>query len=166
MANVLMTRIAKKPRKVKPRKSKPRIKKKKALTPKQRSRAAKRGWQTRKRKERELLKRIKEGKATQLAAEPALEGMQAVRAYQVLHRMQGKLPEGLDAEATEAVQLWIDEQIKDYVKDYFVDADDDTVIRARLYAAEEAGRFEEEVTRISEEYNMAEHEVYTLWLSP
>lgn len=158
MANVLMTKYNRKPRKVKRKKAKPRIRKKKPLTPKQRSAAAKRGWKTRKKKEREALALIKLGKARQLQADPTLEIVQQTRVYQFVNKLRGAMP-------TPEQQAFIDEQIREFAEEH-MEADDESVIRARLFAAEEAGRFEEEVSRLADEFNMSEREIYTLWVSP
>lgn len=158
MANVLMTKYTKKPRKVKRKKAKPRIRKKKALTKKQRARAAKKGWKTRKRNEREMLKLIKLGKERNLVANPALQIVQIARVYQFVDKLKGALP-------GEKEQLWIDEQIREFAHEHMED-DDESVIRARLFAAEQNGTFDEELTRLAEEFDMSEREVYTIWISP
>lgn len=158
MANVLMTKYTKKPRKVKRKKAKPRIRKRKARTAKQRSRAAKKGWKTRKKNEREQLKLIKLGKERNLALDPALNIIQITRVYQFVNKLKGNLPSPKE-------QVWIDEQMKEFAEEH-MEADDESVIRARLFAAEQNGTFDEELTRLAEEYDMTEREIYTIWVSP
>ena len=158
MANVLMTKYTKKPRKVKRKKAKPRIRKRKSRSAKQRSRAAKKGWKTRKKNEREQLKLIKLGKERNLALDPALNIIQITRVYQFVNKLKGNLPSPEE-------QLWIDEQMKEFAEEHMED-DDESVIRARLFAAEQNGTFDEELTRLAEEFNMTEREVYSIWISP
>jgi len=146
------------PRKVKRKRSKPRIKKKKVLTKKQRSAAAKRGWKKRKQRQRELLALIKLGKEKALAADPALEIIQITQVYQFVNKLRGAMP-------TDAQQAFIDQQIKDFADEH-MDVDDESLIRARLFAAEQNGTFDEELRRCAAEFGMTEGEVFTLWVSP
>lgn len=168
MANVLMTKYNKKPRKVKRKKAKPRIRKPKARTAKQRSRAAKKGWKNRKKREREFLKKAREDRkkkgkkgAVQQQAELELILRDLVLKRGDILAQIRSMPEDDREEALEKI-------IHAYGEVNFVeiDAEDEELlkIRARLRMADEEGNLEEVMHEISEEYNMPPNEVYTQWL--
>jgi len=161
MANVLMTRIAKKPRKVKPPKAKPRIKKKKVLTPKQRSRAAKKGWKNRKKREREFLRKARKDQQTKGGLAPEIVG-------QIVHAIEASkimlMIEPFDREHKEAA---LEQIIQMYAAQNLVQIEEDpeqVAIRTRLRIADSEGNLEEIMELIQREYGMSPQEVYTEWL--
>lgn len=163
MANVLMTKYIKNPRKVKPRKVKPRIKKKKVLTAKQRSRAAKKGWKNRKKREREFLKNARLDKVK--------KGPSAFQfADLVVHELLDKpmilnAVRALDKDDQEAA---LNEILKIYAKNAeLVEVEEDPeqiAIRTRLRIADSEGNLEAIMEQIQVEYGMTPQEVYTEWL--
>lgn len=165
MANVLMTRIAKKRRKVKPRKAKPRIKKKKVLTPKQRSRAAKKGWKNRKKREREFLKKARLDQTVKGVESDSLGFGKAI-----MREFDAKpgLKEAFVAMAPDAQEIVLDKYARQWAKDHgFVQVEEDpeiTAIRLRLRLADQEGNLEHEMEMIQSEYGMSAQEVYTEWL--
>jgi hypothetical protein len=162
MANVLMTRIAKKPRKVKPRKAKPRIKKKKVLTPNQRSRAAKKGWKNRKKREREFLRKARSDKKKKGPSD-----LQVVDF--IIRDLSGREDVLLALRAMDADEKEdaIQRMVKAYAEAELVEVEEDseiTAIRTRLRIADAEGNLEEVMAQVGLEYDMTPQEVYTQWL--
>ncbi len=168
MANVLMTKYTKNPRKVKRKKAKPRIRKPKARTAKQRSRAAKKGWKNRKKREREFIKKARQDrkdKGKKKAIQQQVE-IELILKDLVLNR--GDMLAQIRSMPEEAREEALDRVIKAYGEVNFVqiDAEDEELlkIRARLRMADEEGNLEEVMHDIADEYHMSPSEVYTQWL--
>lgn len=166
MANVLMTKYTRKPRKVKRKKAKPRIRKKKVLTKKQRARAAKKGWRTRRKREREILKKARQAKANEPVQIQIVEQVSAVMRHLIDHR---QVLGHISAMNVEDQELAIEKLVRAYTtnaKFVEVDAEDEEIlkIRTRLRLADEEGDLDEVMELIAEEYNLSPSEVYTQWL--
>lgn len=148
--------MAQKKRKVK--RAKPR-KRKKPLTAKQRSKAAKKGWRTRRAKQKAFLAKIDKGRA---------------RAKVVLPEITAATKDMFERGLIFAIQqLPIKDQeaalanvIHAYANAQMMEEDEESQIRARLIIADSEGRFDEEAQILADEFDMDVRDIYTLWISP
>ncbi len=148
--------MAQKKRKVK--RAKPR-KRKRPLTAKQRSRAAKKGWKTRKARLKAFRAKIDTGRDKVRALVPELDTVKKDIFERGIYFAIKQLPK----EDQEAALANI---INAYVNAEMMEEDDETRIRARLLIADSEGRLDDEVLVCATEFDMDVREVYTLWISP
>lgn len=148
--------MAQKKRKVKRKKPQ---KRKKPLTAKQRSRAAKKGWKTRKRKLKEFrAKIVKGGEKTKIVFPEITAAAKDMFERGIMFAINKLSPQDRDAALANVIEA--------YVQAEMMEEDEETKIRARLIIADSEGRLDEEVQTCAEEFDMDVREVYTLWISP
>lgn len=128
-------------------------KRKKKLSKKQRSAAAKKGWVTR--RKNTLAKRQAQRFK---AAHPELEGIDEAYIEEIVARQ-------LQDSEKEMTKLFVDKQVEEGL----IDDDPDEIIAARLKIAYAQGdtRFYEEVLELADEYDYySPTEIYTMGVSP
>lgn len=130
--------------------AKKKQRKKKALTKKQRILAAKKGWETRRAKERN--QRL-------IEANPELEGVEEEFKEAVRLEVERQLPE-IRSQVMKDV-------IRTYVEEGKIENDVESIIYARLIAANKDGRFYDEVLELAEDFpEYSVREIYTMGESP
>ena len=148
--------MAQKKRKVK--RAKPR-KRKKPLTSKQRSRAAKKGWKTRRDRYKAFKAKIDKGRKRIKQEIPELDTVKKDIFERGLMFAIQQLPiKDQEAALANVISAYVDAEM--------MEGDDETRMKARLIIADSEGRLDDEVKILAAEFDMDVRDVYTLWISP